>query len=72
MLNDPRTYSLALKIIKDDSHQNTWPSVLRYLSKFNHQEILDLFWELQIRNDIKRSEILEIVNQYILEHQENY
>ncbi len=64
---DERARAFALLIISNEANQFLWATALRYLSQFKDKEVADCFWALEIRNDIKRREVLDVVHRYIVE-----
>ncbi len=65
---DERARAFALLIISNEANQFLWATALRYLSQFKDKEVADCFWALEIRNDIKRREVLDVVHRYIVDN----
>jgi len=69
---DPRTRELALRVVDDDNWRSRWKDALMFLSRFDDAEVLAIFWDLALRDDIKHKEVVWLVDQYIEEHSDKY
>jgi hypothetical protein len=69
---DPRTRELALRVVDDDNWRGRWKDALKFLSRFDDAEVLAIFWDLALRDDIKHKEVVWIVDQYIKKHSDKY
>jgi hypothetical protein len=69
---DPRARELALRLAADDNRQHLWPRALGYLARFDDEEILALFWELVLREDLESVEIRKVVDEYVKRNADKY
>jgi hypothetical protein len=69
---DPRARDLALRLAADENRHQLWPKALGYLTRFDDEEVLALFWGLVLREDPGSDEINKVVDEYVKRNADKY
>ena len=61
-----------MRIVRDENWKSAWLPALEFLERFDDDEVLTLFWDLVLRDDILHKEVNRLVDRYIKRHAKKY